>query len=157
MGIGENGGPKFARYHGRSWLDLLGKDKSEGWDEVMASHTFHEIQMYYPMRAVRDRRFKLIWNIASPLPYPFASDLWAASTWQAQHEKGLDAPYGNRTVGSYIQRPTFELYDLESDPSESRNLAEEASFTKVLETLKSRLKEAQEETDDPWVMKWEYE
>ena len=157
VGVGENGGPKFARYHGRSWLDLLGKDKSEGWDEVMASHTFHEIQMYYPMRAVRDRRFKLIWNIASPLPYPFASDLWAASTWQAQHEKGLDAPYGNRTVGSYIQRPTFELYDLESDPSESRNLAEETSFTKVLETLKSRLKEAQEETDDPWVMKWEYE
>ncbi|RYD50154.1 MAG: heparan N-sulfatase, partial [Verrucomicrobiaceae bacterium] len=100
LGVGENAGPKFAKYHGRSWLGLLGKEHGEDWNEVVASHTFHEIQMYYPMRAIRDRRYKLIWNIASPLPYPFASDLWAASTWQAQYQKGLDAPYGKRTVGS---------------------------------------------------------
>jgi N-sulfoglucosamine sulfohydrolase len=156
-GVGENPGPVFNRYHGRSWLGLLGKEHGEGWDELVASHTFHEIQMYYPMRAVRDRRHKLIWNIAAPLPYPFATDLWAASTWQAQFRKGLDAPYGKRTVGSYIQRPPFELFDLTTDPAESMNLAGDPAFKDLLETMKRRLKAAQKETGDPWIMKWDYE
>ncbi len=42
------------KLHGRSWKD---GDRAErmppGWDEVNASHTFHEITMYYPMRVVR--------------------------------------------------------------------------------------------------------
>ncbi|HET6410209.1 MAG TPA: sulfatase [Chthoniobacteraceae bacterium] len=157
LGHGENPGPKFNHYHGRSWIGLLGTEHAEGWDEATASHTFHEIQMYYPMRAVRDRRFKLIWNIASPLPYPFATDLWAASTWQAQYEKGLTAPYGNRTVGSYIQRPPFELYDLVEDPAESVNLAANPASAAQLETMKKRMKAFQKQTDDPWSLKWEYE
>jgi N-sulfoglucosamine sulfohydrolase len=156
-GVGGNPGPVFTRYHGRSWLGLLGKDQGDGWDELMASHTFHEIQMYYPMRSVRDRQYKLIWNIASPLPYPFATDLWAASTWQAQFRKGLEAPYGKRTVGSYIHRPSFELYDLTSDPSESKNLAADPAFKDRLAVMKQRLKAAQKETGDPWITKWDYE
>ena len=46
------------------------KSKAEHWSSIFASHTFHEIQMYYPMRVYRDKKFKLIWNIAHPLPYP---------------------------------------------------------------------------------------
>ena len=157
LGVGENAGPAFKRYHGRSWMGLLGKEHGEGWDEVSASHTFHEIQMYYPMRAFRDRQYKLIWNIASPLPYPFASDLWAASSWQAQWKKGKDATYGMRTVDSYIHRPPFELYDLGKDPAESKNLAEDAAQAERLKAMKERLKAIQKETGDPWVMKWEYE
>ncbi|MCW1916860.1 sulfatase [Luteolibacter sp. GHJ8] len=157
LGKGENPGPKFQRYHGKSWLNLLGKEHGEGWDSVLASHTFHEIQMYYPMRAIRDRQFKLIWNIAAPLPYPFASDLWAASTWQAQYKKGLDAPYGKRTVGSYIQRPVFELFDLKADPAESKNLADDPQHRAQLEAMKERLKAGQKETADPWALKWKYE
>ncbi len=156
-GVGENAGPKFDRYHGRSWMGLLGKEHSDGWDEVAASHSFHEIQMYYPMRALRDRRYKLIWNIAAPLPYPFASDLWAASTWQAQFQKGKDALYGQRTVDSYIHRPSFELYDLATDPAESKNLADDPAQAARLAGMKERLKTAQKETADPWILKWNYE
>ena len=71
-----DGGNKFRVYHGKSWLKILGKPDAEHWETLFASHTFHEIQMYYPMRVVRDKKYKLIWNIAHPLPYPFASDLW---------------------------------------------------------------------------------
>lgn len=156
-GRGENPGPKFKRYHGRSWLDLIGTGESKDRDEHLASHTFHEIQMYYPMRAIRDRRYKLIWNIASPLPYPFATDLWAASSWQAQHRKGPEASYGKRTVDSYIQRPAFELYDLREDPAESVNLAGDPAHVERLAAMKTRLKSAQKETGDPWALKWQYE
>ncbi len=145
------------RFHGRSFLSVVDQTKPEGWDRINASHTFHEIQMYYPMRVVRERQYKLIWNIAYPLPYPFASDLWAAATWQAQWKLGKDAPYGKRTVGQYIQRPKFELYDLRKDPHESQNLAEDPQFQSVLLEMQQKLKRFQQDASDPWILKWEYE
>ncbi|MCP4640457.1 MAG: sulfatase-like hydrolase/transferase, partial [bacterium] len=80
--------PKDYAFHGRSFLPVLGKEDPEGWDEIYASHTFHEITMYYPMRVVRGRRYKLIWNIAHGLDYPFASDLWDSKTWQGVVKRG---------------------------------------------------------------------
>lgn len=157
LGKGENPGKPLKKYHGRSWLGLLEQENVQGWDEILGSHTFHEIQMYYPMRTVRGRQFKLIWNIASPLPYPFASDLWVASSWQAQYQKGMQAKYGNRSVESYIQRPKFELYDIVNDPSESKNLATDPTYFEKLEECKQRLKILQKQTADPWIMKWDYE
>ncbi len=145
------------RFHGRSFLATLQNPDAPGRDAIYASHTFHEIQMYYPMRVVREKRFKLIWNIAHSLPYPFASDLWAASTWQAQWRKGLDAPYGKRTVGQYVHRPAFELYDLVADPDEAHNLADDPRFADQLKRLKKKLRTFQRETLDPWELKWEYE
>ena len=113
--------------------------------------------MYYPMRVIQGRQYKLIWNIAWPLPFPFASDLWAAPTWQRQLELGNDAPYGQRTVGEYVQRPEFELFDLEADPFEGNNLAQDPAYAEVLAEMKECLRTEQRRTNDPWVMKWEYE
>ena len=152
-----NGNKKFDSYHGKSWLHCLDNPDEPHHETIFASHTFHEIQMYYPMRVVRDNQYKLIWNIAHPLPYPFASDLWAASSWQAQWALGKDAPYGNKTVGQYVHRPQFELFDIASDPDETTNLAQSPGHQDVLETYKSKLKKMQRDMDDPWIMKWDYE
>lgn len=153
----ENNGKELNQYHGQSWVPILGDSHAEGRNQIFASHTFHEIQMYYPMRVVRDRDFKLIWNIAHPLPYPFASDLWKASSWQAQFQKSMDAPYGLKTVGEYIHRPQFELYDIKNDPHESTNLASNPKYTDVLVRYQEKLKSLQKKLRDPWVMKWDYE
>jgi len=155
----ENRGPRpaLASYHGRSWLPILDDPELRIHDELFASHTFHEIQMYYPMRAVRDREWKLIWNIAHPLPFPFASDLWAASSWQSQFGKSLDAPYGRRTVAEYIHRPRFELYHIAADPEESRNLAADPAHARTLLEYQRKLRAFQETHGDPWVSKWDYE
>ena len=152
-----NGGLPFNRYHGESWMHCLANPSEVHHETIFASHTFHEIQMYYPMRVIRDDKYKLIWNIAHPLPYPFASDLWAASSWQAQWAKGKDAPYGNKTVGEYIQRPQFELFDMKADPNEITNLADSEGHRDVLEAYKLKLKEYQKQFQDPWIMKWDYE
>ena len=151
-----NRGARPYAFHGRSILPIIEASRP-GWDTVYASHTFHEIQMYYPMRVVRERRYKLIWNIAHPLPYPFASDLWAAPSWQAQFKQGMDAPYGQKTVAEYIHRPEFELFDLEKDPHEARNLAAKPEHARLLEEMKKKLKEFQRRTQDAWIMKWDYE
>jgi N-sulfoglucosamine sulfohydrolase len=152
-----DGGKPFDAYHGKSWLPALADPEAEHWDTIFASHTFHEIQMYYPMRVVRDDSYKLIWNIAHGLPYPFASDLWAASSWQAQFRQGLDANYGRKTVGQYIHRPRFELYDIRTDPDETTNLAESPEHAEILRQYQDKLKQVQREMDDPWITKWDYE
>jgi N-sulfoglucosamine sulfohydrolase len=148
---------KRGTFHGRSFLSILEQEHAEGWDKVYASHTFHEIQMYYPMRVVRGRQYKLIWNIAHSLSFPFASDLWAAPTWQAQYKLGPDAPYGAKTVGTYMHRAKFELYDVQADPHEGHNLADEPQHKELLAEMIQELKGFQARTNDPWAIKWEYE
>ncbi len=147
---------KNNKLHGRSVLPVLDEESPAGWDEIYASHTFHEIYMYYPMRVVRERRLKLIWNIAHELEYPFASDLYASKTWQAVLERGI-VQYGKRAVADYLRRAEFELYDLETDPDEVVNLADDPEFAVDLERLKKKLKAFQYRTGDPWVGKWVYE
>lgn len=143
--------------HGRSFLQAARKRDSTEFQEVYASHTFHEITMYYPMRVVRTQDYKLIWNIAHGLPYPFASDLWAAPTWQDIYRQGMQAMYGPRTVQAYIHRPKFELFDLKNDPLESKNLAGEPEHQQRLQELAGRIRQFQQKTKDPWILKWDYE
>lgn len=147
----------FRSYHGKSWIPALGDAKAVHWETIFASHTFHEIQMYYPMRVVRDRKYKLIWNIAHQLPYPFASDLWAASSWQAQFRDSMDAEYGQKSVGDYINRAKFEFFDIEKDPHETRNLALDPKYNELLVKYQQKLKAMQKKLEDPWIMKWDYE
>lgn len=143
-------------FHGRSFLDVLEQPHPDGWDETYASHTFHEITMYYPMRVVIEGDWKLIFNIAHALPYPFASDLYRSPTWQGVLQR-KEMMYGVRTVESYIHRPRFELYDLATDPWETNNVATSSEHQEVLERLQRKLQAWQQATDDPWELKWRYE
>jgi N-sulfoglucosamine sulfohydrolase len=150
--------PQDHKLHGRSWKTAIAaREPPPGWDQVNASHTFHEITMYYPMRVVRNRNYKLIWNVAAPLPYPFASDLWDAPTWQDAFRRGPETLYGKRTVHDYIHRAAFELYDLKNDPHEVHNLAADPNYAKLLSEMKTQLKDFQKRTSDPWILKWDYE
>jgi len=145
-----------AAFHGRSFRAVLSGSGSEDWNEIYAAHNFHEITMYYPMRVVRSGDYKLIWNIAFGLPYPFASDLWAASTWQSINRVGGEN-FGNRKVEDYLNRAEFELFDLSTDPDELVNLAADSSHAEKLQTLKDKIKVFQVETSDPWQIMWENE
>ncbi len=148
--------PEDAGFHGRSFLSVLDGGKHEGWDEIYASHTFHEITMYYPMRVVRERRYKLIWNIAHGLEFPFASDLWDAETWKGFTAAQLPR-YGKRPTEAYLKRAEFELYDLEEDPHEVHNLADDPAHADRLVAMKAKIRAFQESTRDPWVIKWIHE
>ena len=43
------------------------------------------------------------------------------------------------------------------DPAGSKNLADDPAFVAKLAEMKDRLKAAQKETGDPWLLKWQYE
>lgn len=140
--------PEEAQFHGRSFAGAINGNQS-GFDEVYASHTFHEITMYYPMRAVRTRRFKLIRNLAHELEFPFAADLKKSSTWQSVIRRHM-SEYGKRTVEALLRRPEWELYDLENDPDEIKNLANDVRYKNEIAALKVKLDEFRKNTDDPW-------
>jgi N-sulfoglucosamine sulfohydrolase len=141
---------------GRSLLPILEQEKPQGWDVVFGSHQFHEVTMYYPMRMIRTRQHKYILNLAHQLDYPFASDLYNSATWQGVLKRG-DKKLGQRDLESFLHRPHEELYDLEKDPNELKNVASDPHYADVLKGLRSRLREWQEKTKDPWVVKYQHE
>ena len=143
-------------FDGRSFRAGLDGAPLAGWDEVYGSHTSHEITMYYPMRSVRTRRYKLIHNLASGLPYPFALDLLQSPTWVGVQQSGATM-YAHRPIAQFLRRPEFELYDLAADPHEVVNLADQAGQQAVKRELIEKLKAFQAATKDPWNHKWVYE
>ena len=143
-------------FDGRSFREGLDGAPLADWDEVYGSHTSHEITMYYPMRSIRTRRYKLIHNLASGLPYPFALDLIQSPTWVGLQKSGATV-YGQRTIAQFLRRPEFELYDLSADPHEVVNLSDAPALQTVRRELVAKLKAFQVVTQDPWLHKWKYE
>jgi N-sulfoglucosamine sulfohydrolase len=142
---------------GRSLLGELDREHApDGPDAVFGSHVQHEVTMYYPMRSIRTRTHKYILNIASPLEFPTAGDLYGSQTWQSILKRG-DAMLGQRSMAAYVHRPKEELYDLQADPNEMKNLAADPSSAQLLADLGRRLKAWQEKTSDPWSLKYTHE
>jgi len=136
---------------GRSFLPILEQESPAGWDQVFLSHTFHEITMYYPTRGIRTRRYKYLWNLTPELEFPHASDLYESPTWQGIRRR-KDSVMGVRSVAAYLRRPAEELYDLEADPNEVRNLASDPEHRRALDDLRRRVQEFRVRTQDPWNM-----
>ncbi|MGC4029804.1 MAG: sulfatase [Steroidobacteraceae bacterium] len=135
---------------GRSLWPLLGHTGGTGWDRIFASHDFHEINQYYPMRCVRTRTHSYIVNIAHPLEYPIAGDVAGSPSWKAISARP-EIRLGRRSQRAYLQRPAEELYDLRSDPDEVVNLAGDAASAGVLADLRRQLFEFRRDTHDPWL------
>ena len=170
---------KKANLTGKSMLPLLESEPLEGWDTVFASHVQHESTMYYPMRVVRSRinvdhprvlnakegftssaqptngvkNFRLIHNLNNRAPYPIAGDIYPSPTYQdlLNHSHEGVSTHWFKDLQDYYFRPEFELYDLDIDPLETTNLAENTRFQDVFKQLAGKLNEWQNKTVDPWI------
>ena len=142
--------PAADAFQGRSFKTILEGKKESGWDEVYASHTFHTVTMYYPMRAVRGRRYKLILNLIHELPFLLARDLQDSLAWR-EGERAGRTHFGRRRVESFLHRPQFELYDLSNDPLELNNLAGDPGHRHLLKEYQEKIRAFQKRTNDPWL------
>jgi len=140
---------------GRSLMPVLQSEPGprSGWDEVYASQSLHEITMYYPMRAVRTRRYRLIHNMAYRMPFPIDQDFYASPSFQDLLERTHDHhPLEWFTdLRHYYYRPAWELYDVLVDPRELHNLANVSAMSQVMQTLQQHLLAWQNATADPWL------
>jgi len=143
--------PDRGRRKGRSLLPILEQETLlPDWDRVFGSHTFHEVTNYWPTRFLRTPRYKYHRNIAWQLDFPFSGDLYGSLSWEGIRRQ-RPALIGKRSVVNYVRRPPEELYDLQADPLEVRNLANDPGNAERLVSMRTALEAWQRETDDPWL------
>ena len=141
--------PSNYKLPGQSLLPLLEKEDDASRDHIFASHNFHEIDEYYPMRALRNRQYKYINNLAFQLAFPLSTDIQASETWKAiRADRSIKL--GERTQEAFFQRPAEELYDITKDPREVRNLAADPAYADTLNSMRKQMRQFQIDTNDPW-------
>ncbi|MEM7144068.1 MAG: sulfatase [Verrucomicrobiota bacterium] len=143
------GADAVAGLAGRSLLDLVRGGVPDWRRYLFTEYHTHSAHNYYPQRTVRDERFKLICNL---MPgelnpgYAFTNGRF----FEGLDEAIASAPEPVRGAYRRMERPPeYELYDLEADPYEFVNLADEAAHTETLKRLQGVLAEWREESGDP--------
>ncbi len=135
--------------HGRSLLPVLEEESPAGFDDSFFSHTFHEINNYYPFRGIRTRRYKYVRFLFPELEMPLPSDMFASPAWRAVRRSKL-AAMGVRKTAAVLRHSHEELYDVEKDPWETTDLARSPAYTQTLKDLRDRVQRFRRDTKDPW-------
>ena len=140
---------------GQSFLNILGETSVlPTWQQhIFGSHTFHELQNYWPTRVCRDHRFKYHRNIAWKLDFPFASDLYASYSFEGMRKAPGPKKIGQRLFQDYLRRPAEELFDLENDPDEVHNLASNPEYRDTLLKMRKITEQWQLDTHDVWLLR----
>ncbi len=119
---------------GQSFWPLLKGEKKQSRDYIFAEKTYHTA--YEPQRAVRSKTHKLIWNAEVGVTN-VPADIMRSRIYPYMIDK------------LWRERLIFELYDLENDPDEQTNLAENSVYEEIFEDLRLKLKNFLIRTHDP--------
>ncbi len=121
---------------GRSFLPVLADGKYLPRHCIFAEMSWHD--RYNPVRAVRTDQYKYIrsfWHLPSVY---LSTDVFVSKAGRELREQY----YAD-------SRPYEQLYDLERDPDEQANRADEQEYEAVRTELETRLYNWMEQTDDP--------
>ncbi|OUW15847.1 MAG: hypothetical protein CBD18_08060 [Opitutales bacterium TMED158] len=95
----------------------------------------------YPLRSVCSERYRYIRNVFPELNFTVQTDhnpkAQSHNLWQSWVERSATDPQVAQKVRSYHQRPAEELYDLQADPHEQRNLVEDPERVQTLRKLRA--------------------
>lgn len=146
-------GPYPVTLLGKSVLPILEEEPKVGWDEVFASHNSHEVTMYYPMRAIRNTRFKLIHNLYFKMPFMIDQDFYVSPSFQDLLNRTMQERPTNwfKSLKDYYYRSEWELFDLVHDSQEKSNIAGAPAYKSIFAELKKKLLDWQKATNDPWI------
>ncbi|MCS7254597.1 MAG: sulfatase-like hydrolase/transferase [Armatimonadota bacterium] len=119
---------------------FLGPQKSAPRKFIYAARDRMD-ETYDIIRAVRDKRFKYIRNFAPHLPYAqeveYAEETPTMQEWRRLNSEGKL----NDVQGFFFlpTKPIEELYDTQTDPYETSNLADDPRYRSVLEAMRAEL------------------
>jgi arylsulfatase A-like enzyme len=125
--------------HGVSFLPALRDPSAPGRPMVFQERNWHGTDDH--VRAVRTDRYRYIVNAYPDEPMAHPTDLLRGPSFEAMRGKfdaGELEPH--RAALFRVPRPAEELYDLQADPHELHNLADDPAMASVV----SRLREALE-------------
>lgn len=121
---------------GRSFLPLLTDEEYFSRDQLFAEMTWHD--RYNPMRTIRTEEYKYIRNFWHLPSVYLTNDVFMSRAGRAVRERFHSG-----------RRPYEELYDLDADPYEKANLADDPDYDHVCNQLRNRLMRWMQTTDDP--------
>jgi len=146
------GGSPAKDIDGRSFAGVLRGEKAAHRDEIYATHSGDREFNVYPMRALRDGRWKYILNLHPEFQYATHINRGGERDGRDYFRSWEDAAKTNvharQIVERYKQRPREELYDLTADPHELRNLASEAQHGQRLASMRWKLAEWMKDQKD---------
>jgi arylsulfatase A-like enzyme len=132
---------------GQSLISVLSDPSVTGRTYVYSERNWHNCDEH--MRSIRSDKYKFITNAYIDLPHGTPSDLGASPSWKSLkvlHDQGKLEPVQEMLFT--VPRPAEELYDLEKDPYESRNLINDPAYTQVAVELREKLEEWRIQTND---------
>jgi N-sulfoglucosamine sulfohydrolase len=123
-----------------------------GRDYVFSERNWHDCDEH--IRSLRTPRYKLIRNAYVALPHGTPADIGGSPSFRSllrRKEAGQLTPAQQRLFE--VPRPRIELYDLERDPYELRNVAGDEAYWQRARELAAVLDAWIEETGDfpPWL------
>jgi hypothetical protein len=128
---------------GRSLLPVLRGRTKQNREYIFTTHSGDGAMNVYPMRGVRNARWKYILNLHPEFAYTTHIDragnadsdaYWP--TWKASAATDARAA---AIVRRYRERPAEELYDLQADPDEQQNLAAKPEHDEIKRKLRREL------------------
>jgi uncharacterized sulfatase len=150
------GVPVPAHMQGRAFLGLA-KPPARDW---VFGHRDRMDEAYDMMRTVRDARFRYIKNFFPGRPYAqhieYMEEMPTMREWRRRYKDHMNAvgpEYGRALNPVQLlfmapEKPAEELYDLEADSFEIRNLASSPKHQIVLARMRRALEAWQKETGD---------
>lgn len=145
--LGLAGAPIPAAVQGRGFASVLRDPAAKHRDFVFLEKNWHDFDDH--ARAVRSARYRYVRNGYRDVPMTPPADAVRSPTFQAMLTL-FDAgklPPEQRTCFT-TPRPAEELYDLDADPHELRNVVADVKYADALVAHRRALEEWVKETDD---------
>jgi N-sulfoglucosamine sulfohydrolase len=129
---------------------VLGAAEAPWREYLTAEFHFHGKRPFYPRRAIRDQRYKLIHNLLAGKAKP-SPTIDACPGYQIAQEPRYRGTPVAKAFETFGDPPEFELYDLVEDPIEFRNLAGDPEHRETLDRLQRALLDWRKQTNDPFL------
>ncbi|MDR1865831.1 MAG: sulfatase [Bacteroidales bacterium] len=137
------GGKPIKDIDGQSFLPaVFGKEK-EHRQWAYGIHNNIPEGTAYPVRSIRDKRYKLIINLTPEAAY-FEKHLMNVNNpvgvWKTWLESAKTDAHAQAMIERYVHRPAIEFYDVQTDPWELNNLASDKQYAKRIADMEQQLK-----------------
>ena len=133
---------------GASLRPLMKGDEARWRVTLGAENNAHGAAGWFPQRTVRDARYKLIYTLnpgQNPKPVADGGDAWREMIGAPTKLNALAA----RVFAVHLDVPSWQLYDLQSDPHEFHNLAGQVALADIEKRLRAELLRWRLQTRDP--------
>ncbi len=145
------GGKAIDGLDGKSFLPvILGKTNTHR-DYAYGIHNNIPEGPPYPIRDIRDTKYKLILNLMPDSNYYIKYMMNPAQKdgyWNGWIKAGETSAASKKLTDRIIRRPAMEFYDIEMDPFELNNLANDPKYSKQIEVYRSKLAEWMKQQGD---------